>query len=131
MAMVEFVMVLPALVVILFGILEFGVLFYQWLTLSNAAREGARAAVVYRKTCDAGLVRSLVEQTVIGYAGSAHVDVAAGDIDVTGQCAGRGTPLRVEVSHDFNFQVLPGFLATLSPTITLVGTSEMRNEGSS
>ena len=131
MAMVEFVMVLPALLVILFGILEFGVLFYQWLTLSNAAREGARAAVVYRKTCDAALVKSLVEQTVIGYAGSAHVDLAASDIDVTGQCAGRGTPVRVEVSHDFNLQVLPGFLASLSPTIPLVGTFQMRNEGSS
>ena len=30
MAMVEFVMILPALIVMLFGILEFGVLFFQW-----------------------------------------------------------------------------------------------------
>ena len=131
MAMVEFVLILPALLVILFGILEFGVLFFQWQTLSNAAREGAREAIVFRKNCDAGTVQTLIEQTVIDYANSAHISVAAGDIDITGPCTGSGQPLRVEVSHDFGFQVLPGFISQLTPTITLVGTSQMRNEGKS
>ncbi len=131
MAMVEFVLILPALLVILFGILEFGVLFYQWQTLSNAAREGAREAIVFRKDCDADAVQALIEQTIIDYASSANIAVEAGDIDITGPCLGSGEPLRVEVSHDFGFQVLPGFISQLTPTITLVGTSEMRNEGQS
>jgi len=131
MAMVEFVLILPALLVVLFGILEFGVLFFQWQTLSNAAREGAREAIVFRKNCDAGIVQTLIEQTVIDYASAANVAVTASDIDITGPCTGTGQPLRVEVSHDFGFQVLPGFLSQLTPTITLVGTSEMRNEGKS
>ena len=131
MAMLEFVLILPALLMILFGILEFGVLFFQWQTLSNAAREGAREAIVFRKNCDAGIVQTLIEQTVIDYASAANVAVTASDIDITGPCTGTGQPLRVEVSHDFGFQVLPGFLSQLTPTITLVGTSEMRNEGKS
>jgi Flp pilus assembly protein TadG len=131
MAMVEFVLILPALLVILFGILEFGVLFFQWQTLSNAAREGAREAIVFRKNCDAGTVQTLIEQTVIDYADAANITVAAADISITGPCLGTGQPLRVEVTHDFTFHVLPGFLASFTPTIPLVGTSEMRNEGKS
>jgi Flp pilus assembly protein TadG len=131
MAMVEFVLILPALLVILFGILEFGVLFFQWQTLSNAAREGAREAIVFRKDCDSAAVQTLIEQTIIDYASSANIAVTAADIDITGPCLGSGEPLRVEVSHDFGFQVLPGFISQLTPTITLVGTSEMRNEGQS
>jgi Flp pilus assembly protein TadG len=131
MAMVEFVLILPALIVMLFGILEFGVLFFQWQTLSNAAREGAREAIVFRKNCDSAAVQSLIEQTVIDYASSANIAVDAGDVSITGPCTGSGEPLRVEVSHDFDFFVLPGFISQLTPTITLVGTSEMRNEGQS
>jgi Flp pilus assembly protein TadG len=131
MAMVEFVLILPAILMILFGILEFGVLFYQWQTPSNAAREGAREAIVYRKNCDTAAVQSLIEQTVIDYASGANITVTPADISITGTCLGGGQPLRVQVSHDFDFHVLPGFLASLSPTIPLVGTSEMRNEGNS
>ena len=131
MAMVEFVLILPALIVMLFGILEFGVLFFQWQTLSNAAREGAREAIVFRKNCDSAALQTLIEQTVIDYAGAANIAVDAADIAITGSCTGSGEPLRVEVSHDFGFQVLPGFISQLTPTITLVGTSEMRNEGNS
>ena len=131
MAMVEFVLILPALIVMLFGILEFGVLFFQWQTLSNAAREGAREAIVFRKDCDSAALQTLIEQTVIDYAGAANIAVDAADIAITGSCTGSGEPLRVEVSHDFGFQVLPGFISQLTPTITLVGTSEMRNEGNS
>ncbi|HSF04031.1 MAG TPA: TadE/TadG family type IV pilus assembly protein [Solirubrobacterales bacterium] len=131
MAMVEFVLILPALLVILFGILEFGVLFFQWQTLSNAAREGAREAIVFRKDCDAGTVQTLIEQTVIDYADAANITVAAADISITGPCTGGGQPLRVQVTHDYTFHVLPGFLASFTPTIPLVGTSEMRNEGQS
>ena len=131
MAMVEFVLILPALLVILFGILEFGVLFFQWQTLSNAAREGARHAIVFRKNCDSAAVQTLIEQTVIDYADAARISVTPADISITGLCTGTGQPAQVEVSHDFGFQVLPGFLASFTPTITLVGTSEMRNEGNS
>ncbi len=131
MAMVEFVLILPALLVILFGILEFGVLFFQWQTLSNAAREGARDAIVFRKDCDSAALQTIIEQTVIDYADAANITVAPGDISISGLCTGTGLPAQVQVSHDFTFHVLPGFLASFTPTIPLVGTSEMRNEGNS
>jgi Flp pilus assembly protein TadG len=44
--MVEFALVLPVLLLIVLGILNFGFLFGQKLALNQAVREGARMAVV-------------------------------------------------------------------------------------
>ena len=46
-ALVEFALVLPVLLVILCGIIDFGWLYYNQITLNNAAREGARYAVIH------------------------------------------------------------------------------------
>ena len=52
-ALVEFALVLPILLVLLCGIVDFGWLYYNQITLNNAAREGARyAAVHYDPACD-------------------------------------------------------------------------------
>ncbi|MEO8245930.1 MAG: TadE family protein [Chloroflexota bacterium] len=46
-AMVEFAMVLLPVLLIVVGIIQFGLLFGANVTLTNAAREGARAGTVY------------------------------------------------------------------------------------
>ena len=46
-AMVEFALVLPILLLLLCGIIDFGWLYYNQIALSNAAREGARYAVIH------------------------------------------------------------------------------------
>jgi Flp pilus assembly protein TadG len=47
-AMIEFAFVLPLLCIIVLGIIEFGVLFYDKAVITNASREGARAGIVYQ-----------------------------------------------------------------------------------
>lgn len=47
---VEFALVLPLLVVLVFGIISFGVLFAQQLALNNGVRQGARTIVVEGST---------------------------------------------------------------------------------
>ena len=44
--MVELAIVLPILLVLLIGIIQFGIAFNNYLTLTDAARAGARKAVV-------------------------------------------------------------------------------------
>jgi Flp pilus assembly protein TadG len=46
-ALLELAIALPLLLVILFGIIEFGILLYDRAMLTNASREGARAGIVY------------------------------------------------------------------------------------
>ncbi|AOY58765.1 TadE family protein [Desulfococcus multivorans] len=45
---VEFVLILPFLMLILFGIIEFGIFFMNKHVITNASREGARAGIVSR-----------------------------------------------------------------------------------
>ena len=46
-AMVEFALVLPILLILLFGIIDFGLYFYNDLQLTQAARDAARYASVH------------------------------------------------------------------------------------
>ncbi len=47
-AMVEFAMILPILITLVFGIIQFGIVFNHYLTLTDAVRAGARQAAVSR-----------------------------------------------------------------------------------
>ena len=47
-AMVEFAIVLPVLMLVVLGIIQFGILFNHYLTLTDAVRAGARQAAVSR-----------------------------------------------------------------------------------
>ncbi len=127
--MVETVIILPVLLLLLFAIVEFGVLFGRWQTLSNAAREGARTAVVFRTGCTVSQVESEVRATVKAYAASLGISLADADINVTGTCGDAGTQSSVSVTYPHVFQVVPGLAPEVSPTINLEASSVMRNEG--
>jgi Flp pilus assembly protein TadG len=131
MAMVEFVIILPILLMLVFAIAEFGVLFGRWQTLANAAREGARTAVVFRSPCNSGPVIAEVRQRVKDYASPLGIVLTDGEITVTGVCGDSTTSSTVTVSKPYTFDVLPNIAGSVSPTIDLVGNSVMRNEGSS
>src|SRR5947208_10432280 len=67
--MTEFTLVLPILALLLFGIIQFGIVFNQYLTLTDAVRAGARKAAVSRQTSNP-----------VG-ATTAAVKAASGDLD--------------------------------------------------
>jgi len=50
--MVEFILVLPVLLIVLFGIVQFGITFKDYVTLTDAVRAGARTAAVSRNSAD-------------------------------------------------------------------------------
>ena len=127
--MVEMAIIAPLLLMLVFAIAEFGVMFGRWQNLSNAAREGARNAVVFRTNCVQAAVETEVRDVVKSYAASLGMTVANGDITVTGACGGPNTNSVVNVTHTHSFGVLPNFAKSMSSAINLVGTSTMRNEG--
>lgn len=130
MGMVETVIVLPLLLTVLFGVVELSVVLGRWQALSNAAREGARLAVVFRMGCSETSVRDEVEDRVEQYA--ATLGMAPGDLAITvdGACGDRDSTSTVTVRSAYQFRVLSNLSAGLAPSLDLVASSVMRNEGS-
>jgi Flp pilus assembly protein TadG len=48
----EFAIVLPVFCLLLFGIIQFGIVFHNYITLTDAVRAGSRKAVVSRDSAD-------------------------------------------------------------------------------
>ena len=46
----EFAIVLPVFCLLLFGVIQFGIVFHNYITLTDAVRAGARKAVVSRQS---------------------------------------------------------------------------------
>jgi Flp pilus assembly protein TadG len=110
-----------------FGIAEFGISFTRWNSLTNAVREGARVGVVFRTPCGAGAVTSLVETTVADYADSSGIDPANITTTVTGACGGSGSQLTVTSTVPYNYIAVAG-LAGFAPSTNLSARTVMRNE---
>jgi Flp pilus assembly protein TadG len=79
-ALTEFALVLPLLVTIVFAIVQLGITFNHYVTLTDAVRAGARQAAVSRLSGDPA---QAAKQAVYGAANDLdpdelHVDVASG-----------------------------------------------------
>jgi Flp pilus assembly protein TadG len=121
-AAVEFALILPVLLLILVGIIQFGIVWSQWQVMEGAAREGARCAAVQA----AGYADCVVQIEIDNAAGSytasqdATVLVSGGGAACTDDTVGQN----VTVSWDQTYSL--GTLARLVPVIpdTITGTME-------
>ena len=71
--MVEFALVLPLLALLLFGVIQFGIVFNNYIDLTDAVRAGARKAAVSRQV-DPASRDGVVKQAVVNSAGDITVD---------------------------------------------------------
>ena len=124
---VEAAFVFPLMLLLLFGIGEFGIAFTQWNSLTNAVREGARTGVVFRSPCDAPTVTALVTATVENFAASSGIDPLNITTTVSPTCLPTGNPLTVTATLPFNYIALDA-LAGLAPSTNLTARSVMRSE---
>ena len=123
-SVVEFAILAPLFVVLLFGLVEFGLAIYSKGMITNASREGARFGVVYstpRKT-DAEITSKV--QEYLANAGFQD-DV---NINVTGAQGTSGTPLTVSVTYPYTFQVLPNFVSGFTGAMNLTANTVMLME---
>ena len=132
-AVVEFALVVPLLLLILFGIIEFGILFYDKAVITNASREAAREWIVFRPDSEKlskseleGVVNNYTSNRLISLAGSPSLTVETDPTDPTDFDTGDELTLTVEYSYDFLF--LPGFIEGLVPTIQIRAQTVMRAE---
>jgi Flp pilus assembly protein TadG len=115
-ATVEFALVLPVLLLVVFGIVQFGIAFNNSLTLADAVRAAARAAVVNGQ--DLGTATTAAQQAAASSApGLDQAELAQG-LTVTES----GTDLTVSGTYPYSIDVLGIVVASgsLSSTTTEV-----------
>jgi Flp pilus assembly protein TadG len=135
-ALLEMALTLPLLLLVCVGILEFGRAYQTWQVITNAAREGARIAVL--PGMDDAAVRSRVQQYMtIGQLPKAASATIAIDRSQTVSIGGTDTASASEVivNYPFDFVVLDPIarLATgqgngTPSSLNMVATATMRNE---
>ena len=122
--LVELALVLPFLIIIVFGVLDLGRIFFASINLTNAAREGVRFLTMHPND---------VANAYMAYWGSKSAaieeasfnDILLSPVDVSVDCVNEdendefcdsGTPAEVVVTH--NFELILGWLLSDSITIT-------------
>ena len=127
-AAIEFAIILPLLLTLVFGIIEFGFLLYDKAMITNASREGARAGIVYVSggISDAE-IQTGVTTVVNNYCSSYLITFGASStIGVTSTRAGGN--LTVRVTYAYDFLVLPNFVTDIVGNINLAAQTIMRME---
>ena len=110
-AAIEAALLLPMTLLLIFGMIEFGLLLYNRQIITNASREGARAAIV---VSDTRLTDAEIASVVDAYCQDRLVTfgTAAGPSTSTtnaGPACVFGTDLTVRVTYDYDFLVLTNF----------------------
>lgn len=116
----EFILVLPVFVAAFLMVVDLGMLMYQYVSVSNAVREGARFGAVNcgDGSCeDDGISETVSDRTIARSSGVLNPlssSVTVGWLDNTvplDNNRGRGDSVVVKVDHDYNFMFLPGSIS--------------------
>ena len=119
-ALVEFALVFPILLLLVMGILQFGMMLNSYLSIENASREGARAGIV-------GSSDSEIRNTIIST--SPSLDPNKLTVTITPAEANRksGNTLTVKVTYNYNLTV-PIISSLFNNVVPLNGQTSMRIE---
>jgi len=98
--MTEFALVMPILLFLLLGIIQFGVVFNNYLTLTDAVRAGARKGAVSRRLTNP-------TQQVTTQVQDAATDLTASDLQVTVTSTfQQGSDVTVTASYPYSISLL-------------------------
>jgi Flp pilus assembly protein TadG len=131
---VEFALILPVLVLILFGIIEFGFILYDKQVITSASREVARAAIV--RGANATDISSAHDKYInmpVSFSGSSALSAPTISIDCSSLGANAfGTNLTVTYSYEYKFLALSAVMGliggNLDSSYTLTGSTTMKCE---
>lgn len=100
--MTELAIVLPVLCLLLFGVIQFGILWNNYVTLTDAVRAGARKAAVSRHTDPVAAGCEQVRRTAAGLDGS-ELDCSAA---VAGDVSRPGGDVTVTASYPYEIDLI-------------------------
>jgi Flp pilus assembly protein TadG len=129
-ALVELALALPVLLLIFMGLFDFGRAVFAYNSLSNAAREGARVAIV-DQTVNGGVPVAATEAanqaTGLGLnpADATQVQVSYLMPDLTGPCATRSLGCIAEVSVHYQFQAITPIVGGVIGPINLTARTQL------
>jgi Flp pilus assembly protein TadG len=133
-ALLEMAFTLPLLLLISVSIFEFGRAFEVWQVLTNAAREGARVAVL------PGISDAMVTSRVQQYANAGVLDAGVTPTvtiqrdSTISYGSGTASGSKVTVTYPFKFIVLQNVVrlvvngSTVGAPFTMAASATMRNE---
>lgn len=135
-ALAEMAIILPVLLVLLVGMIEFGLLLFNQQVITNASREGARYGIVSRSP---RYPLDSIKAVVDNYCADHMISFGSGPPPETiaPTLAGPHAPvadaqfqdtLTVIVTFDYDFLVLPNFIGDLAGGITLRAETTMLYE---
>ncbi|WP_462411052.1 TadE/TadG family type IV pilus assembly protein [Neobacillus sp. Marseille-QA0830] len=116
-SLVEFALILPIFIMLLFGIIDFGRAFHAYLTIDHAGREAARAASI-------GKSDSQVKQIAMNQGTSIHLNEAW--VSVSTKTEGTDKVATITISYPFQF--ITPVLGPLVKTMELKDETQMRIE---
>ena len=125
-ALVEFTFLVPIFLLLLFAIIDFGMGFYSWISITNGAREGARLGVV------AGTQAEIIDRVVTAV--DLTNEASNMTVTVTNAQGQPGESVVVRVDYDYEFITpLAGLVQFMSggaigPTLAMSTTADMRLE---
>jgi len=128
-AAVEFALILPVLILILFGIVEFSLIMYDKAVITNASREGARQGIIYRAI--GGVYSPLsvaeIQTAVLNYLNRSHLYCLTNPPPVPNVEALPDTPsprmLTVRVTYRYNFLIIHNI-----PGVNMVNHVDLASE---
>ncbi|MEW6659124.1 MAG: TadE/TadG family type IV pilus assembly protein [Thermodesulfobacteriota bacterium] len=128
---VEFAIMAPLFIAVLFAIVEFGLILYTQSMLTHASREGARFGVVY---CTPRRTTTEIQQVVQNFLNQCGLTSTA-NVAVTGAGGGSGSNLDVAINYTYQYVVLSKILnscylggVSLPSTLNLASETVMRME---
>ena len=126
-ALVEFALLLPVLLAVLFLVVDFGVGISRWVVVTNAAREAARLGASGEDSITA--IQQKAVQSSAGLLEEADVTVTYRDIGDNNSEADRGDSVKVKAAYEYGLITpLRALLDLGFDSITLEGCADMRLE---
>lgn len=123
------VVVTPLLLLLLFGIIDFGFMFQRYVVLTNSAMEGARVGVLPGYTAADARNRATTYAATGGVPGTVTAVVAV--VSLPAAAGGTWPGVQVTVSHVYNYQYIGPIMAIFGgslPSVTMNARATMRRQ---